>query len=72
MPSFWKDRFQASGIHLGISLVIALLAAALVFGLWHPYPYREISGERELFLIVDATSDFLIRQGSHLAHWLAD
>jgi hypothetical protein len=29
-----------------------MLAAALVFGLWYPYPYREISGGRELFLIV--------------------
>ena len=48
----WKDRLKASGIHLGISLVIALLAALLVFGLWYPYPYREISGGRELFFIV--------------------
>lgn len=52
MNSFWKDRFKASGIHLGLSLVIALLAALLVFGLWYPYPYREISGGRELFLLV--------------------
>jgi len=49
---FWKDRLKASGIHFGISLVIALLAAVLVFGLWYPYPYREISGGRELFFIV--------------------
>lgn len=48
----WKDRFKASGIHLSISLVIAALAAALVFGLWYPYPYREISGGRELFSIL--------------------
>ena len=48
----WKDRFTASGIHFGISLVIALLAAVLVFGIWYPYPYREISGGRELFFIV--------------------
>ncbi|MDO9199034.1 TfpX/TfpZ family type IV pilin accessory protein [Rhodoferax sp.] len=48
----WRDRFKASGIHFGISLVIALMAALLVFGLWYPYPYREISGGRELFLIV--------------------
>ena len=54
MPFLGRDRFQASGIHLGLSLVIALLAAALVFGLWYPYPYREISGGRELFLIVVA------------------
>ena len=49
---FWRDRLRASGIHLVISLGIALLAALLVFALWYPYPYREISGGRELFLIV--------------------
>ncbi len=49
---FWKDRLRASGIHLGISTAIALLAALLVFLLWYPYPYREISGGRELFLIL--------------------
>ena len=49
---FWKDRLKASGIHFCISLGIALLAAALVFGLWYPYPYREISGGRELFMLV--------------------
>ena len=48
----WRDRLRASGIHLGISLLIAALAARLVFALWYPYPYREISGGRELFLIV--------------------
>jgi hypothetical protein len=48
----WKDRLEASAIHLGISLGIAALAALLVFALWYPYPYRETSGGRELFLIV--------------------
>lgn len=48
----WKDRFKAAGIHLGISLCIAALAAALVFLAWYPYPYSEISGGRELFLIL--------------------
>jgi hypothetical protein len=48
----WKERGTASGIHLGISLAIAALAALLVFGLWYPYPYRDISGGRHLFLIV--------------------
>jgi hypothetical protein len=52
MEYFWKGRIKACGIHLGISLVIAMLAAALVFGLWYPYPYRVISGGRELFFIV--------------------
>ena len=34
--------------------MLAALAAWLVFGLWYPYPYREISGGRELFLLVVA------------------
>lgn len=48
----WKERLAAAAIHLGLSLSIAGLAALLVFGIWYPYPYREISGGRELFLIV--------------------
>ncbi len=48
----WKDRFKASSIHLGLSLCIAALAALLVFKLWYPYPYRDSSGGRELFLLV--------------------
>ena len=51
-PSFWADRLKASGIHLALSLAVAALAALLVFGIWYPYPYREISGGRELFLLV--------------------
>ena len=51
-PSFWRDRIQASAAHLAISLVIAALAAALVLGVWYPYPYREISGGRELFFLI--------------------
>lgn len=47
-----RDRLKAGGIHFCISLVIALMAAVLVFGLWYPYPYREISGGRELFLLL--------------------
>ena len=50
--SFWGDRLKASGIHFGLSLVVAALAALLVFGIWYPYPYSEISGGRELFLLV--------------------
>ncbi|QJY34749.1 pilus assembly protein [Diaphorobacter sp. JS3050] len=48
----WKGRLHASCIHLGVSLSIAALAAVVVFGLWYPYPYREISGGRSLFLLV--------------------
>lgn len=52
--SSWRRRSLAAGIHLGLSIVIASLAAWLVFGMWYPYPYREISGGRELFMIVVA------------------
>lgn len=58
-PSFWRDRLKASGVHLGISLAVAAMAALLVFGLWYPYPYREISGGRELFLLVVAVDVIL-------------
>ena len=50
----WPSRMRAAGIHLGVSLSIAAAAAVLVFALWYPYPYRELSGGRELFLIVVA------------------
>ena len=45
-------RLQAAGIHLLISLAIAVLAATLVFALWYPYPYRDLSGGRELFTML--------------------
>lgn len=47
-----KSRLLAAGVHFGISLAIAAFAAWLVFEIWYPYPYREISGGRELFFIV--------------------
>jgi hypothetical protein len=50
----WRARARAAGIHFCLSLAVAGLAALLVFALWYPYPYREISGGRELFLIVVA------------------
>jgi len=49
---FFKDRLRASGIHMGASVAVAALAGLLVFGLWYPYPYRETSGGRELFMIL--------------------
>ena len=53
-PAFWQGRLKAAGIHLAISLAVAALAALLVFFVWYPYPYREISGGRELFSLVVA------------------
>jgi hypothetical protein len=45
---------KAATIHLGLSLLVAAIAAALVFGLWYPYPYRELVGGAKLFLLVVA------------------
>lgn len=50
----WRSRLRAAAIHLGISAAVAALAALLVFFLWYPWPYRELSGGRELFMIVVA------------------
>jgi hypothetical protein len=51
-PSFWKPRLRASGLHFAISAGIAALAAALVFAVWYPGSYAEISGGHDLFLIL--------------------
>jgi hypothetical protein len=42
----------ASGQHFALSTAVALLVAAVVFGVWYPYPYRQISGGQELFFLV--------------------
>jgi hypothetical protein len=47
-------RLKAACIHFLLSLLIALGAAALVFGLWYPWPYRVISGGQQLFYLVVA------------------
>jgi hypothetical protein len=46
------QRLKAAAVHLGASALVALLAAALIFGLWYPAPYGEMSGGRELFGIL--------------------
>lgn len=51
-PPFWRDRLQASGIHLCISACVALLVAILVIAVWYSFPHHEVSGGHELFLLV--------------------
>ena len=48
----WRDRLRASATHFCISIIIAAVCAVFVFVFWYPDPYREISGGRELFLIL--------------------
>jgi hypothetical protein len=52
IPFFWRDRLRACAVHFVISALIAVIAALFVFVFWYPDPYREISGGRELFLIL--------------------
>lgn len=47
-----KNRLSAAGVHLSISLVIAALAWTLVSSFWYPYPFTEISGGRQLFVLL--------------------
>ena len=50
----FNAAFKFSCIHFGLSFVIAALAATPVFNLWYPFPYREMSGGRELFILIVA------------------
>ena len=56
MTIFFRLRtvIRAASIHLLCSMGVALLAAAPVFGLWYAFPYRELSGGRELFSLIVA------------------
>lgn len=38
--------------HLLICLLVASLVAALVFGLWYPHPFGELSGGQSLFWLI--------------------
>ena len=49
-----RTAFKAFGIHFGISLLVAALVAILVFTIWYPYPFRELAGGRDLFILVIA------------------
>lgn len=55
----WKERSRAAAWHLTGSLLAVVLAATLVFALWYPYPYREVSGGRDLFRLI-MSADVLI------------
>lgn len=56
MVESFNKRLRAAGfaaaIHLSGSVLVAALAAILVFGFWYPFPYRELAGGRELFILV--------------------
>jgi hypothetical protein len=48
----YKNAVKAMSWHFFGSLLVAAIVAALVFGVWYPDPYRELSGGRELFFLI--------------------
>lgn len=48
----FKNRLFGACVHLGICLVIAVLAWFVISNFFYPYPFIEISGGRQLFLLI--------------------
>lgn len=48
----WRDRLGAAAVHLSASVLVALAAAALVWGVWYPEPFWVVSGGSELFTLL--------------------
>lgn len=46
------SRWKAAAIHLSINVLIALLAAALIFGVWYPWPYSQAAGAGTLIVLL--------------------
>jgi hypothetical protein len=48
----FKTSLKAMAWHFWGSLLVAFIVAALVFGIWFPYPYRQLAGGTELFFLI--------------------
>lgn len=47
-----RGRLKAASLHVLFTLVVAVAVAAIVFVLWYPWPYSEVSGGVGLFLLI--------------------
>lgn len=54
-----KNRLFAASLHLGVSLSLAVLVWLLVFKFFYPYPFNEVSGGHQLFLLIVAVDVIL-------------
>jgi hypothetical protein len=48
----WREKLVACAIHFLATLLLAALAAALIFLVWFPAPFARMLGGNELFLLV--------------------
>lgn len=48
----WREKFIAMAIHFAATLLLAGVAAALIFLLWYPGPFAKMLGGAELFFLV--------------------
>lgn len=47
-----RNRYQAFAIHLGLSCLVALSVATVVFLVWYPGPFAQASGVTSIFLMM--------------------
>lgn len=52
MPSTWKSRLLAAGLHLLLSLLVASIVFAVVYWVWFPQPFFDLARGKQLFLLV--------------------
>ena len=48
----WREKFIATSVHFAVTLVLAGIAAGLIFLVWYPDPFDDMIGGTELFLLV--------------------
>jgi hypothetical protein len=48
----WREKFRAFAIHFATTLVVAALAAALIFFVWYPDPFDAMVGGLKLFTLI--------------------
>jgi hypothetical protein len=47
-----KSRMRAALLHFFVCVLMAGLVSAVIFKLWYPWPYSELSGGQELFFLL--------------------
>ena len=50
--SLWREKLLAFSIHFVVTLLVALIAAGIIFFLWYRPPFGALMGGTQLFLLV--------------------